>query len=871
MPRRLLILIGLALTLPAPAVAADATIVSREIPLAGQRSLAATSPPARFNLVGLHWRGPGSVQFRTRSLGRPLERLAGCRSGGRGPAGQRFRRARRSGAWRLGNPWWVGPSNRIEYRLRGTVTRLRAFFVWSPDAGVPARTLQAAGASGDRAAHRLAGGRVDQARHAPSFAPALRLRARPPHGRRERLHRGAGAGDREGDPALPREGERLERHRLQLPRRPVRHRLRGPLRRDRAQRRRRARRGIQHRLGRRGRARHVRLARRRSRRARRARAPARVAARRRPRRSAPRRSPSSRAGTHASRPGCRSSSAPSPGTATRASPTAPGTRSTACSRRSQAERRRDRAAEAVRADRHRPRAGHGPASGTALCAAPVDGRVYAGDGSIVASGVGCRSGRRLELGRERDAAGRLLVRDPFSRCHLRHGRARRWRGRAGDRRARRRPGVGLAERRRRRRRDQHQLHAQPAGERVRARCRRCSGDQVATFGRRRGSAPASTRSRFDPASLPDGLFKVELRADRHRRPAGDRVDAALRQPDARPGHRDPGGLLAQRRRSRRPDRVPLRARRAGGRARCASSATASGWRRCSRAPLEAGPRTVDWDGAKRVGRLLDGDYEAIVDATDAGDDVDRRGPVRGRQDAAEGEDPAAVPAPAVAERAGAGDAALRHAQRRAGCDRGRRRCASGRCRARESSASSPGTLRATRASRSPSGSPYTRRVQPPARPTVQSGRTLRPDAPLVYERLSDPILVKRAKDGDRARPDGALRAARTARRATRRPPAARPARTPATPRRTRSRSSASSCRSSGASRRSRRGCTGSTVNACRDVAQRQLARRCEPLEEDRREARDGDPARAAEAAELRAELGACLAQISPRAGHAWSC
>lgn len=54
-----------------------------------------------------------------------------------------------------------------------------------------------------------------------------------------------------------------------------------------------------------------------------------------------------------------------------------------------------------------------------------------------------------------------------------------------------------------------------------------------------------------------------------------------------------------------------------------------------------------------------------------------------------------------------------------------------------------------------------------------------------------------------------------------------------------------------------------TVNACRDVAQRQHARRCEPLLEDRREAPDGDPARAAEASELRAELGACLAQIAP--------
>ncbi|MGH3072803.1 MAG: RNA polymerase sigma factor [Gaiellaceae bacterium] len=54
-----------------------------------------------------------------------------------------------------------------------------------------------------------------------------------------------------------------------------------------------------------------------------------------------------------------------------------------------------------------------------------------------------------------------------------------------------------------------------------------------------------------------------------------------------------------------------------------------------------------------------------------------------------------------------------------------------------------------------------------------------------------------------------------------------------------------------------------TVNACRDVAQRQLARRCEPLDEDRRESRDADPARAAEGKELRTELGARLAEIAP--------
>jgi len=52
-----------------------------------------------------------------------------------------------------------------------------------------------------------------------------------------------------------------------------------------------------------------------------------------------------------------------------------------------------------------------------------------------------------------------------------------------------------------------------------------------------------------------------------------------------------------------------------------------------------------------------------------------------------------------------------------------------------------------------------------------------------------------------------------------------------------------------------------TVNACRDVAQRQLARRWEPLGEDTRAAATGDPARAALLSELRRELRAELGRI----------
>jgi RNA polymerase sigma-70 factor (ECF subfamily) len=47
-----------------------------------------------------------------------------------------------------------------------------------------------------------------------------------------------------------------------------------------------------------------------------------------------------------------------------------------------------------------------------------------------------------------------------------------------------------------------------------------------------------------------------------------------------------------------------------------------------------------------------------------------------------------------------------------------------------------------------------------------------------------------------------------------------------------------------------------TVNACRDVANRQRLRACEPLDEDRRAVTDPDPL-------LRGELRRCLAEIAP--------
>ena len=153
-------------------------------------------------------------------------------------------------------------------------------------------------------------------------------------------------------------------------------------------------------------------------------------------------------------------------------------------------------------------------------------------------------------------------------------------------------------------------------------------------------------------------------------------------------------------------------------------------------------------------------------------------------------------------------------------------------------------------------------MQPPLRRSPPVDDELRPEAALAYERLSDPILVRRAKDGD-SRALAALcerhapKVERLASHLLRDPEDARDAAQDALARlcvklpQFRGESAFSTWLHR------------LTVNACRDVAQRQLARRCEPLDEDRRVSREPGPAGQVEASELRAELGACLAEIAP--------
>jgi RNA polymerase sigma-70 factor (ECF subfamily) len=137
---------------------------------------------------------------------------------------------------------------------------------------------------------------------------------------------------------------------------------------------------------------------------------------------------------------------------------------------------------------------------------------------------------------------------------------------------------------------------------------------------------------------------------------------------------------------------------------------------------------------------------------------------------------------------------------------------------------------------------------------------LRPEPQLVYARLSDPILVSRAKDGDPLALDAlctrhAPRVGRLASHVLADPEDARDAAQDAL---------AKLCVKIGQFRGESAFSTWLhrlTLNACRDVAQRRGARRHDPLEEDARIAPGRTPDCEAELSELRADLRTGLAEL----------
>ena len=161
------------LAAPTAAHAADASIWSRDLPLGAARAPAAVASAKRFDLVGVHWRGSGRVELRTRTssgVWSPWQ-TAAPEAEDRPDRGAPERTRR---GWTVGNPWWAPGSTRLEVRTIGKVTRVRAWFVRSPAARVPIRQVASAGSpkivprSGWKADERIV-------RSAPRYAPVLRF------------------------------------------------------------------------------------------------------------------------------------------------------------------------------------------------------------------------------------------------------------------------------------------------------------------------------------------------------------------------------------------------------------------------------------------------------------------------------------------------------------------------------------------------------------------------------------------------------------------------------------------------------------------------------------------------------------------------
>ena len=161
------------LAAPAAAYAADPAIWSRDLGPVGTRAPAAVGTVRPFDLAGVHWRGSGRVELRTRgpsgawSPWRPAAPEAEDRPDRGAPESTRR-------GWNVGSPWWTPGSTRLEVRTHGEVTRLRAWFVRSPAARIPMRQTAVAGSpkiiprSGWKADERIV-------RAAPRFAPVLRF------------------------------------------------------------------------------------------------------------------------------------------------------------------------------------------------------------------------------------------------------------------------------------------------------------------------------------------------------------------------------------------------------------------------------------------------------------------------------------------------------------------------------------------------------------------------------------------------------------------------------------------------------------------------------------------------------------------------
>ena len=122
MRRPLLVAAVLLLAAPGTAAAAGLSLSARDL------HTRAPLQVKRFQLVGLHWRGTGSVLFRTRSLAGRWSAWRAARPG-EDDLPDRGTEGRGAPHRRIGSPFWTGGSDGLQYRTVGRVSRVRAFFV----------------------------------------------------------------------------------------------------------------------------------------------------------------------------------------------------------------------------------------------------------------------------------------------------------------------------------------------------------------------------------------------------------------------------------------------------------------------------------------------------------------------------------------------------------------------------------------------------------------------------------------------------------------------------------------------------------------------------------------------------------------------
>ncbi|HEX4525325.1 MAG TPA: N-acetylmuramoyl-L-alanine amidase [Gaiellaceae bacterium] len=167
MPKLVPILAAVAAVLVSPALARAGDVAMRvqEVPL-GTRVIAAAPTPMHFNMLAVHWIGPGTVLYRTHRLhGRWSAWTAA--DADIAPDGG-------TGRWHDGNLDWTGASDDFQFRMTGDVRRLRAYELWSRVTKRASRHLTQAGLpaivprSGWHANEEIV-------RASPRYAPAVRL------------------------------------------------------------------------------------------------------------------------------------------------------------------------------------------------------------------------------------------------------------------------------------------------------------------------------------------------------------------------------------------------------------------------------------------------------------------------------------------------------------------------------------------------------------------------------------------------------------------------------------------------------------------------------------------------------------------------